>query len=266
MSNLIPVKRTDKNGVVTTKHVRADPTVKKPAKLTSSLIPAPVADQNWNIGIDNPARKQTQATVNSIFVGLGHKLNNVPFYMIRNVENMSHGEVRAICDAVMKTDDAEPVAMRRIRIYSLISQYREGHSDFRAVLSADKVLRGNSSLEFETTTDFIEKLSEYDEMREAVSDLSAADSVTQRHVCDIGTAITNLAGVEISKKTSIGEYMYFMNVRCGRMFINDKAILDALVKYPDRTQDIVKMVVERGNVNAIEEVMGNTTAISEGAL
>lgn len=251
--NLVPVTRVDVTGKSVIRHMRPDADAPKIAP----RFPMPEVAEN--------RQQQTEGTVNHLFLSLGRKTNDVPIYLVDAVKEMSHREISSIKEALVAVDDEENLSVRQQHILSLISCYKSG-SDFSSTLVASQILRRGSSLDLSCHTSLLNLLGGYDELKESVDDLASASPQMQRRICDIASAFHDLESAQSVKSGDPSDIAPLLWYRAGTIYLRDQKVLDALVKHPDHINDIVQLVFERGNVDALDEVLSAANSIRDGAL
>jgi hypothetical protein len=93
--------------------------------------------------------------------------------------------------------------------------------------------------------------------------LAGADTKAQEKVCSIASAAQRLKDARMNRVNSWGKWVKVMD-DSGRF--GDQKVLDTLVKYADRANEVASLYLERGNLDAVDAVMSVSSPLAEGAL
>ena len=248
MSKLVPTVVTDKNGRTTTVH-------KKPASAPASKTlnaASPVSATRPRLDDD---------AVNYVILALGLRPDFIAPKVKENITTLSMSDVDLIRDALASVKDY-PYEMQA-NIISCLNQPDEHGRHLRNSL----VLKG-SSLPVNQHPMFLRTIGKHETFKESSYDLEAADDTAKKFILKIADAVHSFKDDEKFVRTQKGgeDRQPMITFTEKYMRFREPEVLQAMLDNPEHADRVAALYHERGNIDALSEVLSSSTAISGGAL
>lgn len=244
---------TDKNGVVTTRHKK----ISTAPVSGRSIIPAPTS---------TPRPSPEQATTLLTALKLGNKGSSVyqGLYRVITTESSVLEFERAMALlGVPANDPDESNSGRRWMVRKIFEQ--SGDKAWR--LDVASVLAHETTLNSQWYLPFIKTMVDEEGYGRIVRGYSNRSPEDQKKLCAVANALAEIDRQYRDNPPSSAMDGKFLrtNVR-GAMIVHDQPVFKALVKHPEKAEQITMMYVQRWSLDALDEVLNTPAAISEGAL
>jgi hypothetical protein len=253
MSKLIPTTITDKNGKVTTVHRKAQNARK------NSVVPAPAVKEVW------PPIRQDAAVLGELVNALGLRIQYVSPKVRDNIVSLSDDDVAILKEALASPPPRgmEPLGFQASMVYPMNTDDGDAGRHMR-----NTIVLMESELPVFHHQPFLAALRKHRTFNEAADDLYAADDASKRLVCGVANAIHMLRTLEgvIQDKYGNEKPERMVNATGKQLKLRDKELFAAILDHPQHAEAISSLYIERGNIDAIDEVINSSTAIREGAL
>lgn len=250
MSKLVPTVITDVNGRITTVHRKAVDQGK--------AVPMPMP------AVSTPNR-QDDETVASTVVALGLRMAFVNDKVRESIAMLSTDDIELLRQSLDSPPPniMHPSEFQAAMVYPL--NFNDG--DAGRYLKNTMIML-ESSMPVYHHKPFLQTLGKHNRFKEAAHDLYAADDDTKKLILGIANAVYSLTGLEIVTQDKYGNESIdpMINATGKYMKLRDPALMPALLDHPEHAGAIASLCIKRGNIDALDEVINTSTAISDGAL
>lgn len=253
MSNLIPTVITDVNGKVTTVH-------RKQVEARRALVvPAPKAKAVW------PPIRQDAAVLGELVNALGLRISSISPKVRDNIASLTDDDVQILKDALASPPPGvmQPEEFQASMVYPMNTDDGDAGHHMR-----NTIVLLESELRVYRHQQFLVALRKHPTFKEAAYDLYAADDDSKKLICGVANAIHMLSSVERVVQDKYGNETpeLIVNGMGKQLKLRDKDLFAAILDHPQHAEAIASLYIERGSIAAIDEVIGSSAAIREGAL
>lgn len=250
-SPLVPVRVTDKNGVLTTRHKKVAPV---PASARRA-IPAPTS---------TPRVSPEKAVALLTGLKLVSEESTTYQYLFRVITTeMSVSEYdTAVALISGPVDDSDGLH------YAVVQEILQQPVEYFWRLDVATGLAHETSLHSKWYLPFVRAMEGEDGYGRTVRGYSEASLEDQRNLCSVANALAEIEGqyYDNAPPTKTVERKFLRKNARGAMILHNKALFRALLDHPEKAAQIAKMYVQRWSLAALGEVLSAPAAISEGAL
>lgn len=253
MSNLIPTVITDVNGKITTVHRKQVEPSRAPA------VPAPTAKVVW------PPIRQDAEVLGEMVKALGLRIQYVNPKIRDNIVSLTDDDVEILREALASPPPRvmQPEEFQASMVFPMNTDDGDAGRHMR-----NTIVLLESELPVFHHQPFLVALRKHRTFKEAAHDLYAADDDSKKLICGIANAIHSLRNQEnvVQNKYGTESVQRLVDSTGKQLKVRDKDLFAAILDHPDHAEAIASLYMERGNIDAIDEVINSPTAIREGAL
>jgi hypothetical protein len=250
-SPLVPVRVTDKNGVLTTRHKKI---ASAPASARSA-IPAPTS---------TPRVSPEKAVALLTSLKLVSEESTTYQYLFRVITTEMSVSEYDTAAALLSGPANDSDGTRYWMVQEILQQPVENF--WR--LDVATGLAHETSLHSKWHLPFVRAMEDEGGYGSTVREYSGASLEDQKKLCAVANALAEIESqyYDNAPPTKTVERKFLRKNSQGAMIIYNKPLFRALLDHPEKAAQIAKMYVQRWSLDALDEVLSAPSAISEGAL